>query len=186
MFSHLSKLAFCVRAEIEHVIATIFQLSERSEISAPAETHHVTRLLKRLWDSNYYQNDLQCLKKSLTIFLHLARGSKIFRCSWKLLDVMMQSTKFSFPHFFDLLWIFCWHVQQKINEGRNRNIGKKSLFLEVHSALYADIAQLNNIAHVCKPQFVIQRIFSRSLESNFILQYSRFLHDEKYSHFAVG
>ena len=30
------------------------------------------------------------------------------------------------------------------------------LFLEVHSVLYADIMQLNNIAHVCKPQFVIQ------------------------------
>ena len=45
VFSHLSKLAFCVRAEIEHVIATIFQPSGRSEISARA---HVIRLLKRL------------------------------------------------------------------------------------------------------------------------------------------
>ena len=45
VLSHLSKLAFCVRAEIEHLIATIFQPSGRSEISARA---HVIRLLKRL------------------------------------------------------------------------------------------------------------------------------------------
>ena len=46
MFSHLSKLShrnvrFCARAEIEHVIATIFQPGGRSEISARAEIHHV-------------------------------------------------------------------------------------------------------------------------------------------------
>ena len=36
---------FCTRAEIEHVIATIFQPGGRSEISARVETHHVIRLL---------------------------------------------------------------------------------------------------------------------------------------------
>ena len=43
VFLHLSKLAFCARAEIEHVIATIFQPGGRSEISARAEIHHVIR-----------------------------------------------------------------------------------------------------------------------------------------------
>ena len=37
MLSHLSKFAFCSRAETEHVIATIF--------SARAETHHIIRPL---------------------------------------------------------------------------------------------------------------------------------------------
>ena len=34
------KFAFCARAEIEHVIATIFQPGGRSEISVRAEIHH--------------------------------------------------------------------------------------------------------------------------------------------------
>ena len=34
-------------AEIEHVIATIFQPGGQSEISAQAETHHVMRLLNQ-------------------------------------------------------------------------------------------------------------------------------------------
>ena len=42
------KFAFCARAEIEHVIATIFQPGGRSEISAQAEIHHVIRPLG-LW-----------------------------------------------------------------------------------------------------------------------------------------
>ena len=50
MFSHLSKLEFCARAEIEHVIATIFQLGGPSEISARAEIHHVIRPL--VWFKN--------------------------------------------------------------------------------------------------------------------------------------
>ena len=37
------KLAFCARAENDHVIATIFQPGGRSEISARAEIHHVIR-----------------------------------------------------------------------------------------------------------------------------------------------
>ena len=36
---------FCARAEIEHVIATIFQPGGGSEISARAEIHHVIRPL---------------------------------------------------------------------------------------------------------------------------------------------
>ena len=49
MFLHLSKFsrAFCARAEIEHVIATIFQSGGRSEISARAEIHHVIRSLDK-------------------------------------------------------------------------------------------------------------------------------------------
>ena len=39
------KLAFCARAEIEHVIATIFQPGGRSEISARVKTPHEIRLL---------------------------------------------------------------------------------------------------------------------------------------------
>ena len=35
------KFAFCARAEIQHVIARIFQPGGRSEISARAEIHHV-------------------------------------------------------------------------------------------------------------------------------------------------
>ena len=46
----LTKFAFCARAEIEHVIATIFQPGGRSEISARAETHHVIRPLVKLSD----------------------------------------------------------------------------------------------------------------------------------------
>ena len=45
VFSHLSKFAFCARADIEHGIATMFQPGGRSEISARAETHHVIRPL---------------------------------------------------------------------------------------------------------------------------------------------
>ena len=37
----------CARAEIEHVIPTIFQPGGPSEISARAETHHVIRLLEK-------------------------------------------------------------------------------------------------------------------------------------------
>ena len=42
------KFAFCARAEIDHVIATIFQPGGRSEISARAEIHHVIRPLDAL------------------------------------------------------------------------------------------------------------------------------------------
>ena len=35
------EICVCARAEIEHVIATIFQPGGRSEISARAEIHHV-------------------------------------------------------------------------------------------------------------------------------------------------
>ena len=40
------KFAFCARAEIEHLIATMFLFGGRSEISARAETHHVITLLE--------------------------------------------------------------------------------------------------------------------------------------------
>ena len=43
--------AFCARAEIEHVITTIFQPGGRSEISARAETHYVIRPWEiTMWD----------------------------------------------------------------------------------------------------------------------------------------
>lgn len=53
VFSHLSKLPdgnlrFAARAEIEHVIRTIFQPGGRSEILGRAETHHVIRLLVKV------------------------------------------------------------------------------------------------------------------------------------------
>ena len=44
LINFLMEFTFCARAEIEHVIATIFQPGGRSEISARAETHHVIRL----------------------------------------------------------------------------------------------------------------------------------------------
>ena len=37
------KFAFCAQAEIEHVIATIFQPRGQCEISAWAETQHVIK-----------------------------------------------------------------------------------------------------------------------------------------------
>ena len=44
------EICVCARAEIifKHVIATIFQPGERSEISARAEIHHVIRPLDKL------------------------------------------------------------------------------------------------------------------------------------------
>ena len=50
------RFAFYTRAEIEHVIATIFQPGGRSEISARAETHYVIiplhgKLAYSLWNT---------------------------------------------------------------------------------------------------------------------------------------
>ena len=60
--------AFCTRAEIEHVIATIFQPCGRGEISARAETHFVIRLL---------ENEIYSPKKAF-IFLVLERCFSLF------------------------------------------------------------------------------------------------------------
>ena len=44
---------FCARAEIEHVIATIFQPGGRSEISARAEIHHIISPLAKVLGNRF-------------------------------------------------------------------------------------------------------------------------------------
>ena len=63
--------AFCARAEIEHVIATIFRPCGRSEISARAESHHVIRLLFQKNNENEISEILKMYPRTENIFLHL-------------------------------------------------------------------------------------------------------------------
>ena len=124
MFSHLSKFSvFCAQVEIEHVIATVFQPGERSEISAQVETFYSSRdflfrveIFTSCRDFFFFFFLVTDILSQVENFFFMSRFFISSRDFSSCRDVSIQVDIFQFKARVEMLpRISCWHLLPKIN-----------------------------------------------------------------------